>query len=57
MNRTTLTRQAQLNHLRSQIDLGLEQARRGELLDGEAVFEELKRRASELDRSRKAISP
>jgi antitoxin ParD1/3/4 len=47
-----MTRQAHLDRLRSQIDLGLDQARRGELLDGEAVFEELERRASELDRSR-----
>lgn len=46
------TRQAQLDRLRSQINLGLDQARRGELLDGEAVFEELERRASELDRPR-----
>jgi antitoxin ParD1/3/4 len=47
-----MTREAQLDRLRSQIDLGLDQARRGELLDGEAVFDELERRASELDRSR-----
>ena len=32
------------DRLRSQIDLGLDQARRGELLDGEAVFDELERR-------------
>jgi hypothetical protein len=44
--------QVLLNSLRDQIELGLVQARRGELLDGDAVFEELKRRASELDRSR-----
>jgi len=47
-----MTREAHLDRLRSQIDLGLDQARRGELLDGEAVFEELERRASELDHSR-----
>jgi len=33
--------QAQLELLRSQINLGLEQANRGELMDGEDVFEEL----------------
>ena len=47
-----MTREAHLDRLRSQIDLGLDQARRGELLDGETVFEELERRASELNRSR-----
>jgi antitoxin ParD1/3/4 len=46
------TREAHLDRLRSQIDLGLDQARRGELVDGEAFFEDLERRASELDRSR-----
>jgi len=46
------TRQARLNRLRSKIDIGLNQARRGELLDGETVFEELKQRASKRDRSR-----
>jgi len=46
------SRQAHLDRLRSQIDLGLDQARRGELLDGDEVFEELERRAAELDRSR-----
>lgn len=35
------TRQSSLDRLRSQLDLGLDQARRGELLDGETVFEEL----------------
>jgi antitoxin ParD1/3/4 len=48
-----MTRQAQLNHLQSQIDLGLDQARRGELLDGEAVFKELEQRVSERDRARR----
>lgn len=38
------TREAQLARLRNQIQIGLEQADRGELLDGEAVFEELERR-------------
>ncbi len=38
------TRQAQLKRLRSQINLGLEQAKRGELLDGEDVFEQLEKR-------------
>ena len=38
------TRQAQLARLRSQINLGLEQAKRGELLDGVDVFEELEKR-------------
>jgi antitoxin ParD1/3/4 len=45
-----MSRRAQLDRLRGQIDLGLEQARRGELLDGEEVFEELARRVSEPDR-------
>jgi hypothetical protein len=30
--------------MRQQIQLGLDQADRGELLDGEAVFEEMERR-------------
>lgn len=46
------TRQAQLERLRSQINLGLEQANRGELLDGDEVFEELEKRFAEPDRSR-----
>jgi hypothetical protein len=33
-----------LKELRRQIQIGLDQARRGELLDGEAVFEEILRR-------------
>jgi antitoxin ParD1/3/4 len=41
-------RQATLERLRNQINLGLDQARRGELLDGEEVFDELERS----DRSR-----
>ena len=36
-------REAALDDLRREIAIGLEQARRGELLDGEAVFEELER--------------
>jgi len=40
---------AQLERLRSQINLGLEQANRGELLDGEVVFEELEKRFAGLD--------
>jgi antitoxin ParD1/3/4 len=36
--------EARLEGLRNQIRIGLEQADRGELLDGEAVFEELERR-------------
>ena len=40
-----ITRQAHLEGLRHQIQVGLDQADRGELLDGEAVFEELQRRA------------
>ena len=39
-----LTRGAQLERLRNQVQIGLDQADRGELLDGEAVFEELERR-------------
>jgi antitoxin ParD1/3/4 len=38
------TREAQLARLRNQIQIGLDQADRGELLDGEAVFEELEHR-------------
>lgn len=47
-----MTRQAALERLRNQINLGLEQANRGELLDGEEVFEELERRAAGLNRPR-----
>jgi antitoxin ParD1/3/4 len=39
-----MTREAQLERLRQQIQIGLDQADRGELLDGETVFEELLRR-------------
>jgi Arc/MetJ-type ribon-helix-helix transcriptional regulator len=34
-------REAALDEVRPKIAIGLEQARRGELLDGEAVFDEL----------------
>lgn len=37
-------RQLRLEELRRQIAVGLRQAKRGELLDGEEVFEELDRR-------------
>ncbi|HEX4961150.1 MAG TPA: type II toxin-antitoxin system ParD family antitoxin [Thermoanaerobaculia bacterium] len=47
-----ITRKAHLDRLRSQINLGLDQANRGELLDGEDVFEELEKRFSGPDRSR-----
>lgn len=47
-----MTRQAALERLRNQINLGLEQAKRGELLDGEEVFQELERRAAEPQRPR-----
>ena len=47
-----MTRQAQLDRLRSQINLGLDQANRGELLDGEEVFEELEQRFAGHDQSR-----
>jgi antitoxin ParD1/3/4 len=40
--------------LRSAIAVGLEQALRGELLDGEEVFEDLEKR---IDRRRGAVSP
>lgn len=40
-----LSREAALDRLRNQINLGLDQAERGELLDGEEVFEELERRS------------
>jgi antitoxin ParD1/3/4 len=36
-------RQATLERLRNQINLGLDQARRGELMTGEAVFDKLER--------------
>jgi antitoxin ParD1/3/4 len=39
------SREASLDRLRNQINLGLDQAERGELLDGEEVFEELERRS------------
>jgi antitoxin ParD1/3/4 len=39
------TREAQLARLRQQIQIGLDQADRGELLDGEEAFEEILRRA------------
>jgi predicted transcriptional regulator len=45
-----MTRQAQLDRLRAQIKLGLDQANRGELLDGEEVFEELEKRFDGLDK-------
>jgi predicted transcriptional regulator len=38
------TRQALVDQLRTQINLGIDQANRGELLDGEEVFEELEKR-------------
>ena len=40
-----MTRQADLEEVRRKIAIGLEQAKRGELLDGEAVFRELERRS------------
>jgi antitoxin ParD1/3/4 len=40
-----MSREAALDRLRNQINLGLDQAERGELLDGEEVFEELERRS------------
>jgi antitoxin ParD1/3/4 len=42
-----MTRQAQLQRLRNQIQVGLDQAKRGELLDGEEVFEALERSLAE----------
>lgn len=45
-----MTRQAQLDRLRAQINLGLDQANRGELLDGEEVFDELEKRFAGCDR-------
>ncbi|HKI05271.1 MAG TPA: type II toxin-antitoxin system ParD family antitoxin [Thermoanaerobaculia bacterium] len=47
-----VTRQAQLERVRSQIQVGLDQARRGELLDGEEVFQELERSLTEPQRPR-----
>jgi predicted transcriptional regulator len=43
-----MARKAVLEKFRSEIKLGLDQAKRGELLDGEEIFEELERS----DRSR-----
>lgn len=42
-----LARQAALDEVRRKIAVGLEQAKRGELLDGEEVFRKLERRLSE----------
>lgn len=39
-----MMQQSTLKRLRDQIDFGLDQAKRGELLDGEEVFQELERR-------------
>jgi hypothetical protein len=44
-NRPTSASEVVRQGLRHQIQIGLDQADRGELLDGEAVFEELQRRA------------
>jgi antitoxin ParD1/3/4 len=38
------TREAQMARLRQQIQIGLDQADRGELLDGDEVFDEILRR-------------
>lgn len=43
--RKRTARSAVLEELREKIAVGLRQARRGELLDGDAVFDELERRA------------
>jgi antitoxin ParD1/3/4 len=45
------TRQAHLDRLRAQINFGIDQANRGELLDGEDVFGELERRFARPDQS------
>jgi antitoxin ParD1/3/4 len=45
------TRQAHLDRLRAQINFGIDQANRGELLDGEDVFDELERRFARPDQS------
>ena len=47
-----ITRQTQLERLRNQIKLGLDQAKRGELLDGEEVFRELEKSLAEPQRPR-----
>jgi predicted transcriptional regulator len=52
LQKQEMIRQAQLDRLRSQINLGLNQAIQGELLDGEEVFEELEKRFAGPDRSR-----
>jgi antitoxin ParD1/3/4 len=44
-------RTARLQEVRKQIAVGLEQARRGDLLDGEEVFEELDERDAPQDRT------
>jgi antitoxin ParD1/3/4 len=47
------TKEMELERLRREIAIGAEQARRGELFDGEAVFAELLRRSRRQRRSRK----
>lgn len=46
-----MVRQARLEEVRRQVAVGLGQARRGELVDGEQVFEELERRQTCASRS------
>ena len=40
-----MLQQARLDEIRRQVAIGLEQAKRGELVDGERVFEELEGRS------------
>lgn len=48
------TRDAALREVRRKIEEGLESARRGELLDGDTVFLEIKRRSAERRATAKA---
>jgi antitoxin ParD1/3/4 len=46
-------REARLEEVRKQIAVGLDQARRGDLVDGEGVFERLEERARRRRKERK----
>jgi predicted transcriptional regulator len=48
MNVNLSSRDAALREVQRQIEEGLESARRGELLDGEAVMQEVRERSSAL---------
>lgn len=52
-----LEREAARREIQHKIAVGLEHARRGELLDGEAVFDELDRQHGGRDARRASFSP